>query len=356
MFLSKRSAPVVEETAAPFNPPRVVSTSLAQSSDAAGCYVGTLDRVPRAWFSSLYDNPWQRDTERHAPKIAPLLRKSLPAHSEVKVVFVAPNRKAFNKEVALLQTSGSVYVSGGVYCDTLLKDWLGYPQVEGWRVYKLEGHTKDFIFNSADLAYKDIPRPAAYRVVFYACASEDLKQLYDAENSRASVKTSGDDLASEAHHAEFDPQSAYLTHSTFLKGLEMAERVRLGLGYVNDSRLPTHPLPNWVDVLRVADQILLKHGSPYGGLFAGMLLTLRKYPQEAPEFWKEYFERTAEFKTAPTVKLRSAITALEGGFKSRETRARAAEITIKAFETWRRYGKDARIKSLKASAIDGYLE
>lgn len=193
-------------------------------------------------WARIRDNPRQRDTEAHLRKAKHLYSPS-PTH----------------KRVAAARLDG--------------------------KLYKLDGHTRALLWSrSPGLA----PVGGVEVDVYPVSNVTELCKLYDEFDSRAAAETVADAAYGAMREIGFDPQS-FLKKGGFTLALQIAEGVRLRLSS-RRAKSPIHELVReWKPELTLLDGVPGFSAKRFSSVFiAAALVTLRKHPEKALDFWWRY--------------------------------------------------------------------
>lgn len=257
-------------------------------------------------WAGIPDNPRQRDTERRLQRAKHLLVKS-PEHA---VVHMAVS-----------------------------------PRGEKW---KLDGHTRAMLWvEQPELA------PAMLLVVVYPVDdAADAADLYTHFDSPVAVETAADRVWGAFKECGFTPTSPLLRRATVGTAVQAAEAAQRGLRLRALGMSTYAVISEWMPELRALDAISPDPRRFNGPLLTATLLTLRKYPEKAIEFWSRY----SEDKGTKLDKEMDGVEALTrfvmDGRSGKVDFLDAAGKAISAFENYRR---DRSCQSLKSTDPARYL-
>lgn len=257
-------------------------------------------------WAAVPDNPRQRDTERRLQRAKHLLVRS-PEHA---VVHMAVS-----------------------------------PRGEKW---KLDGHTRAMLWTEQpELA------PSLLLVVVYPVDdAADAADLYTHFDSPVAVETAADRVWGAFKECGFTPTSALLRRAMVATSVHAAEAAQSGLRQKRTSLSTYAVIAEWMPELRALDAISPDPRRFNGPLLTAALLTLRKYPEKAIEFWSRY----SDDKGTKLDKEMDGVEALTrfvmDGRSGKVDFLDAAGKAISAFENYRR---DRSCQSLKSTDPARYL-
>lgn len=194
------------------------------------------------WIKML-DNPIQRDTERHSRRArAEHLSAPSPAHRRVSAVYCA-------------------------------RDAL---------TYKLDGHTRAYLWQSGELAQPD----SVLADLYYAETLEEVKSLYLQFDSKSASETPVETVSGAMRGVGFAPQSSLLQSGSLTAAMSHALGMRKGHGnsWVYSS------LANFRSCLPIIDREHFKRSKFPSGVLAGLLIDVLVNGDRNMEFWRAYNE------------------------------------------------------------------
>jgi hypothetical protein len=241
-------------------------------------------------WAAVLDNPRQRDTERHLRSAAHLLNPS-PTHAHVSM--------------ARSSRTG-----------------------ERW---KLDGHTRSLYWQ-----YHPDRAPAELTVTVYEVGSvAEAVELYTHFDNAGAAENVTDRLSGALREVAWRPRSPLFKMLRFTSALRLAEEAVSGEDRRNQETI-YKLLPRWIVELKVLDELTPSAQSFKAGIVAAALITIRRHPLKAKEFWSLYV-------AGKGVKLETEIDGVEALFRLVETtdlpsfRAQQALVTraVSCFEMWR---------------------
>lgn len=186
--------------------------------------------LPYASWLACPDHPRQRNTEKHARAAARKhLKESTPVHHLVKAV-----------------------------------------RVKGGSMYKLDGHTRTFLWETGGL-----DKPDMLQVNLLECDTlEEFLDAYYMEDAAAAAKTNSDTMLGVANAMGLHLTSGPLKDGNYKTALCMA----IGCSTVDlDHAGLADALKDWEPELRMFDSLNFAANTINGGVKAAILLTLRRY-------------------------------------------------------------------------------
>ncbi len=201
-------------------------------------------------WTSIRNNPRQRDTERHASKIEQYLQVVLPVHATV----------------AAAQLPDGSFV-------------------------KLDGHSRSLLWDENRIPTPNVITMQVYPVADLAGAA----LLYGTYDSPTSVETNEDRVCGAFRLVGFYPASAILRKGTLTRAFGVVEYARSGGAKVS-SRGRVDVIAGtkeWRRELPGLDRIIQGHSTKKlpAGVLAGILLSIRKRGLHAVEdFWNSYLD------------------------------------------------------------------
>lgn len=207
-----------------------------------------IKMTPQEWIA-VSDNPRQRDTERHLRRAKHLLSPS-PTHAQVSMA----------------------------QC--------------GKQSWKLDGHTRALLWTQQP----DLAPPTIYVTVYSVLDEEEAKILYTHFDAKEALETSADKVYGAFNEIGWIPQTAYLCRGVIVTGLLKSYMILHGnpsgeVGFSKDTeRYPnTYTLVAfWQNELKALDEINPQRDHWNNSILGAALLTLRKRPGRAKEFWNLY--------------------------------------------------------------------
>lgn len=269
-------------------------------------------------WSKVQTNPRQRDTERRLNHALSYLSTPKPSHYTV---------------MAASTPSG--------------------------RITKLDGHTRGMAW---DLGL--IPKPEyPLIVVCYHCNNmEEVKDLYDTHDTKEAVEKAPDVLTGTFREYHFVPKSNFLSAGKGMTPIKLAQSIALGdRGNSNRGKdfLRT-AMVEWREELEAIDEILVNAtvgtSSIHSGIFAAMLITLRKRGQAAYDFWEKFFDldfRNSQRVSTPQLRLLDKFEEMKNK-KLTAGQANTTKIVGFALSACENYIKGNSIANLRQMRVVGY--
>lgn len=203
-------------------------------------YDGTIEIKPEEW-ASVFDNPRQRDTESRARRASHLMTPH-PSHCKVNMALLPDGRR-----------------------------------------YKLDGHTRSYIWSAGTVAAP----PVLYVDVWRCRSLEDAKELYSTFDSKAAVETAADQVFGAKKDAGAEFKSRLLKSGRFVSGMKFGHVFLHGVDKFNS--LDTYALlKEWLAELRLLDKCEPTSRRFHTGITSAALLTLRRYGEDAVDFWTRF--------------------------------------------------------------------
>lgn len=203
-------------------------------------------------------------------------------------------------------------------------------------IYVMDGNTQLLMHREGDIKLPDnLPG-----LPFYYCSSEDqMRQVYESYNSARQTKHAGDNFFSAGKLNNIKFKSKFLSNGRGTSAVAFAEGARRGLRHRVAHLDHVEALEEWKTELKKLDVLLADCGRPgkcgtNAGILAAALLTLRREPTKAEQFWKLFFGSLGEGETGlPWVRLfirAAGIFGSKGG--GREATLEVVEIALAAFD------------------------
>ena len=191
------------------------------------------------WINVM-DCPIQRDTELHAKK--------------------ARNNHLKNSSAVHSRVSAARTASG--------------------QVYKLDGHTRAFLWNDGSLA-----RPGSVVNVdmYQVKTTKDVEDLYKQFDTPTAAEGAADRIFGAFRLHGFDPKS-----HLFKKG-SLSTAVAICSGKRSGSFNVYVDIEQFIPSLRIIDKSMFNHTVFTSAILAAMILTVYKYGEQAMPFWERYF-------------------------------------------------------------------
>jgi hypothetical protein len=231
--------------------------------------ISIIKMTPKEW-DKIEDHPRQRDTERHANKMRPLLQVAIPEHHVVSAA-----------------------------------------RLPGGQLLKLDGHSRSWLWSRFE-----IPVPDSVSVIVYPATSlEDVDRQYSLGfDSSSSTKNSADTVFGLFREAGIQPESNILKKGLLSNVLRMLELARHGQLPQSKDAQTLDVVMHWRENFLSLDRLLIGRSSTWthSGILAAMMLTIRKHGFEAVEpFWTSYLTVENGMTTDPSIKLRLIIERLK---------------------------------------------
>lgn len=270
--------------------------------------------TPIQW-SSVPDNPRQRDTVRHLKRAKHLYEES-PTHSHVSMAICPDGSK-----------------------------------------FKLDGHTRALLWTQRP----DLAPPFVHVTCFYVGSIAEVVELYGHFDAREALETASDKVSGAYHEIDWNPQSSFLQTGAITVALRLTEGIFRGTGDSKEvKKLSIYALvPAWQIELQMLDSInpVIKNRRWNQATVTAALLTLRRRGQKAQEFW-DLFNRDVG------VKLESEMDGVEAANRlvrqnvavNRSVIEYSASRFVSAFESWRRGHTYKNAAMPKATNLIEYMK
>lgn len=254
----------------------------------------TIEMTPEEWIA-VPDNPRQRDTERRLATRSAHLRSGVPTLVDVAMA-VLP---------------------------------------DGSRV-KLDGHTRALLW-AREPGYAP---PTVYVRAYLVASLEEALALYPTFDSKEAMETNADKASGALRAAGITPAQPFLKKGTFSQGLEWADAMLCGSESGMRNRGPSvyELVAKWRPEIEALDALppikLTRMNAP---LFAAALLTLRRRPERAAEFWSAYAGDRGT-KIDNEIDGVEAVNWLFGRMRNKTNSVRVGYVSrvVSAFEMWHR--------------------
>lgn len=193
-------------------------------------------RMTPAEWANVPDNPIQRDTEKHAKKAQTRhLSKPAPSHCRTALAEL-PNGKRF----------------------------------------KLDGHTRSFLWESGHLAAPEW----VYADVYEVAGVNEAIELYKHFDNASAAENATDRLTGAYRLQGIFPISRLLTQGGVTSAFQLIE----GKQPIYES------VKKWEKELLLLDSLDLQPERMPASLITAALLTVRRHPKKAPMFWELFSE------------------------------------------------------------------
>jgi hypothetical protein len=202
---------------------------------------GTMTMTPGEW-SQVEANPFQRDTAAHA-KRATHLREPHPTHRKVNMAIVESGKR-----------------------------------------YKLDGHTRDFLWSAGELS-----APPLLDVQAWFCPYAKLGVLYDTFDSRSALHTAADDMHGALSALGFVFESELLKTRHFVAAMRLAYELLYGKTIAAKTR-PVDLLRYWRLELELLDRCNPGRRRFPTPITTAALIVFRRYgaTAQSSHFWMAY--------------------------------------------------------------------
>lgn len=279
-------------------------TVVADRGIETGASLYHLEMSAEEW-AGIPDNPRQRDTERRLQRAKHLLVKS-PEHAVVHMAVSSRGEK-----------------------------------------WKLDGHTRAMLWTEQpELA------PASLLVVVYPVDdAADAAELYTHFDSPVAVETATDRVWGAFKECGFTPVSPLLRRAMVGNAVQAAEAAQRGLRTQRVGLSTYEAISEWMKELRAFDAVLPEPRRFNGPLLTAALLTLRKHPEAAAEFWSKY----SDDKGSKVDKEMDGVEALSRLFMNRSGKTDFLDTTGKAIAAFEIYRRDRVCQNLKGTDPARYL-
>lgn len=270
------------------------------------------------WFA-VPNYPAQRNTEQHAKKMLPILKKSgfLSVHAIVAAV-----------------------------------------QFPNGALMKINGHTRALLWLEGKIA----PPVLIHCDVHAVNTMDDAARIYAAYDNQATGKDSRDNFFGAAQELGMNFQFSVFRQGRGTSALEYAEAFRVKQSFFIKKLDVKMTMREWDKELRLTDAILAGHAdksNTMGPVLAAMLVTLRKHPDEARLFWMTYLERRDGLTSDPDVALRIWLEQRRaaGQTAGRSNAMLTISHCIRVFENFRlrRLGRNVPLAVRKIGVFSDYL-
>jgi hypothetical protein len=151
--------------------------------------------------------------------------------------------------------------------------------------FKIDAHTRSFLWQSGELRAPPLLSVLVYRVRNV----EDTIDLYDKIDNNKAAKGSRDEVYSTLAQDGVILVSPYMRSCNIIRAIKDAYSITLGHPAMLSASV-TNITRHWKDQLVTADGMNLNSKRFTASLFAAVLITLRKEPEKAKEFWELYNE------------------------------------------------------------------
>ncbi len=189
-------------------------------------------------WAEVSDCPIQRDTSEHAKK--------------------ARNKHLKTKSATHARVSAATLPNG--------------------EVYKLDGHTRCYLWQDGSLASPDYLFVDMYMVDCMA----DVEDLYKQFDSQDAVENASDKLRGAFRLHQFRPESSLILHGGVTSALSLLINRRGEAFNVYSACAP------WIEAMRKIDGCGFSSSQFPSGVFAAMIVTVRIYGDDALKFWKAF--------------------------------------------------------------------
>lgn len=278
--------------------------------------MATLRMTVDEWIA-VRDNPRQRDTEGRASR-ARHLRVLAPDHSHVSMAVV-----------------------------------------KGAGKFKLDGHTRAFLWKSGKL---ERPRGGVEVSVYHVGSPEEAAELYTHFDNKQATKSATDDVHGAFHAMGYEPKSGLVRTGRLTSGLRGAFAVAYGKnakgGTYNHSIFDV--INDFAAEILALDDLGCSQGSLTGGEQAAFLLSFRKHADRVLPFWHAYMgnggtmangEMDGVVAFRRLIEQRKAAKTLAGGDNQYDVTARG----LACVERWLKNETYSVRAGVKAIDVAGYI-